>query len=57
MIKELNINVIAEGVETIDQLKFLQSIGCYNIQGYLFDKPLSLEEFEIRLKNKKYENI
>lgn len=40
MSKELGINVLAEGVETEDQLAFLKSKGCDYIQGYYFSKPL-----------------
>ena len=37
---ELRMNVIAEGVETIDQLDFLKSQGCDFVQGYLFYRPI-----------------
>jgi len=43
------IDVIAEGVETEEQLKLLQSSGCACFQGYLFSKPVSLEDFEALL--------
>jgi diguanylate cyclase (GGDEF)-like protein/PAS domain S-box-containing protein len=37
----LNLNVVAEGVETTAQLKFLEALGCDQGQGYLFSKPVS----------------
>ncbi|WP_144460790.1 sensor domain-containing protein [Siminovitchia fortis] len=42
----LDINVIAEGVETSEQLELLNSGGCIQGQGYLFSKPVSNELFE-----------
>jgi diguanylate cyclase (GGDEF)-like protein/PAS domain S-box-containing protein len=45
----LGMEVIAEGVETEEQRAFLQENGCAICQGYLFSKPVSLEEFEALL--------
>ncbi len=42
--RNFNLNVIAEGVEKEYQLNILKKIGCHLIQGYLFSKPLPLEE-------------
>ena len=42
--KNLNLNIIAEGVETEEQLDFLKNEGCLHIQGYLFSKPLPAAE-------------
>lgn len=42
----LNMNVIAEGVETEAQYKFLEALGCNEYQGYLFSRPLPIEELE-----------
>lgn len=41
----LNIKVVAEGVETIEQLQILRSLGCDGIQGYFISRPLPPEEF------------
>jgi EAL domain-containing protein (putative c-di-GMP-specific phosphodiesterase class I) len=42
----MGLSVIAEGVETEEQREFLARLGCHSFQGYLFSRPLSLEEFE-----------
>ena len=44
MSKRLQLDVVAEGVETSGQLAFLQEHGCQRVQGYYFSKPLSLED-------------
>lgn len=54
MINELNIETIAEGVETQAQMKYLKRIHCPMVQGFLFDKPLSHDDFERRLKDPHY---
>ena len=42
---KLNLSTIAEGVETNEQLKFLQNMDCDRIQGYLFCRPMKKEDF------------
>ena len=54
MAKELNMELVAEGVETRETLQVLKELDCDLIQGYYFDKPLFQEEFEQRLQNKQY---
>ena len=44
--KELNMRVIVEGVEKLEQTKFLVNAGADAFQGFYFDKPLSLDDFE-----------
>ncbi len=51
--KSLDLEVIAEGVETMEQLELLSRLGCKNIQGYVFSKPLSCDDFEILLRKKR----
>jgi len=43
--KNLNKRVVAEGVETSEQINFLKVIGCYKIQGYFYCRPLGKSEF------------
>lgn len=42
----LDIEVISEGVETLEQAEFLYSVGCYMMQGYYFTKPVDVDSFE-----------
>jgi EAL domain-containing protein (putative c-di-GMP-specific phosphodiesterase class I) len=42
----LKLAVIAEGVETAEQLDYLRSHGCDEMQGYFFSKPLAADDFE-----------
>lgn len=46
MLRELQINVVAEGIESAEQVEFLKLCGCDIIQGYFFGKPSPVEEFE-----------
>lgn len=39
----LHLEVVAEGVETVEQLELLRSFGCDQVQGYLISKPLAIE--------------
>lgn len=48
----LGLRTIAEGVETKEQLEFLKSEGCEEIQGYLAGKPVPTEEIQNLLKNR-----
>ena len=44
--KHLDLQIIVEGVETIEQSDFLEAIGCDIAQGYLYGRPMPVEEFE-----------
>lgn len=45
MIKELGIECVAEGAETVEQVRLLQRYGCNIIQGYFYSKPVTLDVF------------
>ena len=42
----LKMQIIAEGVETVEQLDYLKSINCNQYQGYYYSKPISVKDFE-----------
>ena len=53
MAHELGMQIICEGVETDEQARFLKELNCDMVQGYLYARPLPVEEYEnILLKNK-----
>lgn len=43
---QLNLRIVAEGVETHSQFHLLQEMNCDSVQGYLFSKPITLEQFQ-----------
>ncbi|MCC0005520.1 MAG: bifunctional diguanylate cyclase/phosphodiesterase [Methylobacteriaceae bacterium] len=48
--RALGLTVTAEGVESADQHRFLQALGCHELQGYLFSKPVSAADITRRLR-------
>lgn len=46
----LGLEIVAEGVETAEQLDFLKRYGCQQFQGYLFSRPVPIEQFETLLQ-------
>lgn len=51
--KWMGLSVVAEGVETADQIELLRSIDCDYVQGYYYAKPMKVEDFEEIIKNSK----
>lgn len=47
----LDIGVIAEGVEKLEQKEILEELGCMHYQGYLYGRPMALSDFEDTLRN------
>lgn len=44
--KTINCNIVAEGVETVQQFEVLKQFGCHYFQGFYFSRPVSMSEFE-----------
>ena len=53
LVSLLDMDVIAEGVETVEQARFLQEKGCSEMQGYYFYKPMPVDDFEAVLEAKR----
>lgn len=51
MAHRLYLSVVAEGVETREQMERLRTVGCDYVQGYFIAKPMPVTEFEELLKN------
>ena len=54
MAQEMGLECIAEGVETKKQVNLLRENCCNLAQGFFFDKPLPVDNFEKRLNNYQY---
>ena len=50
MARALNLEVLAEGIETEEQLGFLRAQHCYEMQGFYFSKPVPVNHFAGRLR-------
>ncbi len=46
MAHKLNTKTVAEGIETQEQLDYLKRVGCDYVQGYIYEKPITIKEFE-----------
>ncbi len=57
MATQLNLTVIAEGVETMEQFSFLQNESCSMCQGFLFSQAVPSQDFAAMLKKNKFKNL
>jgi diguanylate cyclase len=55
--KNLNLQVISEGIENHKQNEKLMDLGCFNAQGYLFGEPMTADDFEDYCKEKSERNV
>ncbi len=53
MAQQLRQEIVAEGVETVEQMKFLRDLGCDQLQGWLFSPAVTAEAFAVMLKEGK----
>jgi EAL domain-containing protein (putative c-di-GMP-specific phosphodiesterase class I) len=51
MARSLKLRVIAEGVETLEEVAFLRAYRCEETQGYYFSRPVPAQQFAMLLKN------
>jgi len=54
--QQLNMNVIAEGAEMAEQVEMLSQLGCFQIQGYYYGKPMRAKDIERKLYRDLEEN-
>lgn len=57
MAHSLGLDVIAEGVETEEQLAFLSANGCRYYQDYLLGRPVSIAQFNARLRDQAFHDV
>jgi EAL domain-containing protein (putative c-di-GMP-specific phosphodiesterase class I) len=53
MARALGCRVVAEGVETVDQMRMLEMNDCHEMQGYLFSRPLEAKAFDALLSGRR----
>ena len=50
MLKDLSMNIVAEGIETMEQANILSRMGCDYFQGYYYSKPVPIDDFMEKVK-------
>ena len=56
MAKNLEMDCIAEGIETLEQVQFLSGQQCYRLQGYYFSKPVT-QDMALSVVNKRWDPV
>jgi EAL domain-containing protein (putative c-di-GMP-specific phosphodiesterase class I) len=51
--RALGLTVTAEGIENEDQWRFLQALGCHELQGFLFSQPLDADELTALIQQRR----
>jgi EAL domain-containing protein (putative c-di-GMP-specific phosphodiesterase class I) len=51
--RQLRQEIVAEGIETVEQMVFLKGLGCDQLQGYLFSPPVPVADFEKMVREDK----
>lgn len=46
LLNNIDLDIICEGIETEEEEKLIREFGCHQVQGFLYDKPIKIEEFE-----------
>ena len=55
--KSLGVQIVAEGVETMEHVRLLRSLGCDILQGYVFAKPMSAEDLIVFTKSRAWQEV
>lgn len=55
--KSLGVQIVAEGVETMEHVRLLRSLGCDVLQGYVFAKPMCVEDLIVFTKDSAWRNV
>lgn len=55
--RSLGIEVIAEGVETVEHVRILKKLGCHGLQGYVFARPMAAEPLKTFIGNRRWQTV
>lgn len=55
--KSLGVQIVAEGVETMEHVRLLRALGCDVLQGYVFAKPMCVQDLVVFIKNRAWQEV